>query len=314
MRVPALRIPVLTAMSLACAMLFVITPPISANTKSECSSNTRQSAYVSRIPNGNRFSCQTCHSDGNFNNPPTSTQFRVDFWANGRVWDAALAALDSDGDGVPNGVELQDPTGSWQQGQPAPGNASLVSNPSDNGSTPPATPTPQPTNTPQPTSTPQPTDTPVPPTSTPAPTDTPVPTDTPAPTVTPVPTDTPVPPTATPTFTPTSTPVPPTATPTDTPQPTPTTCLDRQVTVDVAQGWQTVGLTFLPTGVTTAQDLADIAENQGLQLVALAELDSGSWKVLVPGVSGDFALTEGSSVLIYALGSGQLTYDLTVCN
>ena len=45
------------------------------------------------------------------------------------VWGAALAVIDSDGDGFSNGEELQDPDGAWQNGQPAPGDPSLVTNP-----------------------------------------------------------------------------------------------------------------------------------------------------------------------------------------
>ena len=46
-------------------------------------------------------------------------------------WGPALASLDSDGDGVTNGSELQDPNGTWSTGQPAPGNSADVTNPGD---------------------------------------------------------------------------------------------------------------------------------------------------------------------------------------
>ena len=45
----------------------------------------------------------------------------------------------SDGDGFSNGLELQDPTGTWRTGQPAPGVLANVSNPGDPLSTPPPT-------------------------------------------------------------------------------------------------------------------------------------------------------------------------------
>jgi len=104
--------------------------------------------FPSRIPNGNVFSCFTCHTF----NIPNRNAFGADFKDNGKVWSAALANLDSDGDGHTNGVELLDPTGSWTQGSPNPGNSSEVTNPgvADNFPDPTATdtPVPQPTNTP----------------------------------------------------------------------------------------------------------------------------------------------------------------------
>ena len=148
---------------------------------------------LNRIPNSSVFSCDTCHSSGN--------SFRSAYNNAGRQWTTALANLDSDGDGFSNGVELQDPSGTWNEGDPNPGNQSLVTNPGSSSSHPT-----NPTNTP--TRTPTATFTPVPPTNTPTPTNTPVP-----PTNTPMPTSTPVPPTNTPI--PTSTPIPPTSTPSD---------------------------------------------------------------------------------------------------
>jgi photosystem II stability/assembly factor-like uncharacterized protein len=44
-------------------------------------------------------------------------------------WGPALAARDSDLDGIPNGEELQDPTGAWTPGDPQPGDSELVTNP-----------------------------------------------------------------------------------------------------------------------------------------------------------------------------------------
>jgi hypothetical protein len=46
-------------------------------------------------------------------------------------WGPELAALDSDGDGVPNGVELGDPDGTWQEGDPDPGDPATITDPSE---------------------------------------------------------------------------------------------------------------------------------------------------------------------------------------
>lgn len=71
------------------------------------------------------FECQICHVDER----PTSFQFDLnafgaDFLANGRIWNATLAALDSDGDGCTNGVELGDADGDGQ----ADGNVTRLQN------------------------------------------------------------------------------------------------------------------------------------------------------------------------------------------
>lgn len=56
--------------------------------------------------------CASCHVD---NNPSPANfelnSFGVDFLANGRIWDANLANLDSDRDGCLNGVEVGDSDG-----------------------------------------------------------------------------------------------------------------------------------------------------------------------------------------------------------
>ncbi len=69
------------------------------------------------------FRCALCHisdSDTDLN------AFGLDFLDNGRLWDATLAALDSDGDNCANGVELGDADGDGQND----GNVdSLQSNP-----------------------------------------------------------------------------------------------------------------------------------------------------------------------------------------
>ncbi len=101
---------------------------------------TSRDFRVQRIPNGNIFSCQNCHFSqfggdernafGNAVNQLVTPGGQQNFWG------PALAALDSDGDGFTNGEELQDPNGTWQPGQPLPGNPSLVTNPGDPNSKP----------------------------------------------------------------------------------------------------------------------------------------------------------------------------------
>jgi hypothetical protein len=71
--------------------------------------------YVTVIPNGSVNSCCNCHQACS---PPALNPFGNAFANNGHVWNAALARLDSDGDGFTNGQELGDPTGS---GTPIPG-------------------------------------------------------------------------------------------------------------------------------------------------------------------------------------------------
>jgi hypothetical protein len=68
-------------------------------------------SYVSRVPNGSAFSCDTCH---------TEKKFQKDFKDNDLKWNKALAVKDSDGDGASNGVELQDPEGKWSPGKADP--------------------------------------------------------------------------------------------------------------------------------------------------------------------------------------------------
>ena len=100
-----------------------------------------RSARVNQIPNGGKFSCNTCHLSGggsprNAFGLEIEANFLTSAGANGSVeWGPALAALDSDGDNVPNGVELQDPDGNWTSG--AIGDQNLVSNPGDPTSIPP---------------------------------------------------------------------------------------------------------------------------------------------------------------------------------
>ncbi|UCE26528.1 MAG: hypothetical protein JSW52_09265 [Candidatus Coatesbacteria bacterium] len=78
--------------------------------------------YVDLVPNGSVNSCNTCHL--NFS-------FGQDFGDGDEQWTAALAAMDSDGDGYSNGVELLDPDGTWSVGDPDPGDPADVTNPDD---------------------------------------------------------------------------------------------------------------------------------------------------------------------------------------
>lgn len=113
--------------------------------------------YQDRIPNGEVFTCNTCHYPNN--------DFYSDFKQNGNMWSADLARVDSDNDGFTNGTELLDATGVWQEGDPDPGNSEDVTNPGDPDSYPPdatATPTNPPHNTPTPTQPPAESPTPVP--------------------------------------------------------------------------------------------------------------------------------------------------------
>ncbi len=95
-----------------------------------------------QIPNGTINKCSNCHIDSNGGGPrnPFGQMVEASFLnATGDViWGPDLAGLDADGDGVSNGLELQDPNGLWTIGQPAPGNPALVSLPGDANSVPPA--------------------------------------------------------------------------------------------------------------------------------------------------------------------------------
>ena len=79
-------------------------------------------SYLDDIPNGSVNSCNTCH---------LNDDFATDFLNNGNVWDATLAAMDSDDDGYTNGHELRDPNGTWNVGDPDPGDPNDVTNPDD---------------------------------------------------------------------------------------------------------------------------------------------------------------------------------------
>ncbi|MBE0643725.1 MAG: T9SS type A sorting domain-containing protein [Bacteroidetes bacterium] len=93
---------------------------------------------VGQIPNGTKNACANCHVNPAGGGPRTAFGTEIERnhmtvqGGSGQVqWSAALAALDSDGDGFTNGQELQDPEGTWVIGQPAPGDLALVTNPGD---------------------------------------------------------------------------------------------------------------------------------------------------------------------------------------
>jgi hypothetical protein len=67
---------------------------------------------MSRLPVITPNLCLACHTSS-APTPGTAALnvFGLDFQANGRVWDSNLAALDSDGDGCLNGVEVGDSDG-----------------------------------------------------------------------------------------------------------------------------------------------------------------------------------------------------------
>jgi len=95
---------------------------------------------VSQLPNGSKFGCANCHvSPNGGGSRNTFGQLVAAKYLDNQgnvVWGPALAAEDADGDGVSNGVELQDPTGAWKTGQTAPGVLNNVSNPGDRNSKP----------------------------------------------------------------------------------------------------------------------------------------------------------------------------------
>jgi hypothetical protein len=87
---------------------------------------------VAQVPNGTKFSCNTCHTNGGGTTPndfgkliqrtfltQEGSQFNVE-------WGPLLASLDADNDGVSNGRELQDPYGFFMEGETAPGSSDLV--------------------------------------------------------------------------------------------------------------------------------------------------------------------------------------------
>lgn len=97
---------------------------------------------VGQVPNGNKFSCNTCHTNGggtprnDFGNLIQKSFIVVENGQFNANWGPLLASLDSDNDGVTNGQELQDPFGLFNEGETNPGIADLVTNAGLSSSTP----------------------------------------------------------------------------------------------------------------------------------------------------------------------------------
>lgn len=85
--------------------------------------------FPSFIPNGQVNSCLNCHVEPQ---PvvPNLNPFGLDYQES-LEWNSQLAEKDSDQDGIPNGIELQDPNGAWKKGDSQPGKVKFVSNPGD---------------------------------------------------------------------------------------------------------------------------------------------------------------------------------------
>ena len=96
---------------------------------------------VDLLPNGGKFSCNTCHQTvgGSPRNDFGLAVQAITGSAEIPFWSPELADLDSDGDGFTNGQELQDPNGTWTSGMASPGDVSLVTHPGDASSFPIAT-------------------------------------------------------------------------------------------------------------------------------------------------------------------------------
>lgn len=95
---------------------------------------------VQQIPNGAKFGCANCHVSASGGGARNSFgQMVQSKYLNSQgnvVWSAAFASEDADGDGISNGQELQDPTGTWKIGQANPGVLANVTNPGDRNSKP----------------------------------------------------------------------------------------------------------------------------------------------------------------------------------
>lgn len=94
---------------------------------------------VAQIPNGSVNKCLNCHTSMTSSSRNAYGKVVQSGYLNGEnvVWGAALAKLDSDGDGFTNGTELQDPNGTWTIGATDPGNSANVSIPGVKTSVPP---------------------------------------------------------------------------------------------------------------------------------------------------------------------------------
>jgi hypothetical protein len=94
---------------------------------------------VNQIPNGSENACANCHINpqGGGARNAFGQEVQANFLdgSGDVIWSYALAKLDSDGDGIPNGVELQDANAFWTDGAPAPGLLDRVRIPGDAGST-----------------------------------------------------------------------------------------------------------------------------------------------------------------------------------
>ena len=98
-----------------------------------------RSFRVTKVPNGSKASCNTCHTNGGGSSRNLfglAVSAKVTPNGTESFWNSEFAALDSDGDGFTNGEELQDPTGSWIEGTANPGDINLVTNPGDPNSIP----------------------------------------------------------------------------------------------------------------------------------------------------------------------------------
>lgn len=85
---------------------------------------------VVQVPNGEKFSCQTCHTGVGGPRNDFGKEIEANYLEGGVVvWNSELAALDSDGDGFTNGEELFDPEGSWKIGDENPEVNGEVGNP-----------------------------------------------------------------------------------------------------------------------------------------------------------------------------------------
>ena len=77
------------------------------------SSSLARNFRVAMMPNGREDNCASCHVRPNGGGTRTlfgeAVNERVTRGGREEFWSPALAALDSDGDGVPNGLELGDP-------------------------------------------------------------------------------------------------------------------------------------------------------------------------------------------------------------